>query len=115
MPKLRLALLRGVCQMPAYAAHEEGFFSDEGLETEIEIAATAWLVPQRLNAGECQLAVIPWTRVAASPPRTLVLLTGSGLDEAAIVLRNGVPETEVERVVVPLRGGIKDLTAMGLI
>jgi ABC-type nitrate/sulfonate/bicarbonate transport system substrate-binding protein len=101
--------------MPAYVAHEEGFFRDEGLETELEIAATAWLVPQRLTDGDCQLAVIPWTRVAAAPPGTLVLLTGSGLEEAAIVLRNGIREDEVGRVVVPLRGGIKDLTAMGLI
>jgi NitT/TauT family transport system substrate-binding protein len=101
--------------MPAYVAHEEGFFRDEGLDLEIEIAATAWLVPQRLTDGQCQFAVIPWTRVAAAPERTLVLLTGSGLEEAAIVMREGLTEAEVGRVVVPLRGGIKDLTAMGMI
>ena len=28
--------------------------------------ATAWLVPQKLMAGESQFAVIPWTRVAAA-------------------------------------------------
>lgn len=115
MPKLKIALLRGVCQMPAYAAHEQGYFADEGLDVEVEIAATAWLVPQRLTAGDSQLAVIPWTRVAAAPEGTLVLLTGSGLEEAAIVIRRGLSEHEVGRIVVPLRGGIKDLTAIGMI
>jgi ABC-type nitrate/sulfonate/bicarbonate transport system substrate-binding protein len=114
MASIELALLRGVCQMPAYAAHECGFLRDEGIESEIAIAATAWMVPQRLEAGECQFAVIPWTRVAAAGG-ALVAVCGSGREEAAIVVREGVAEDEVRRVVVPLRGGIKDLTAMGLI
>jgi NitT/TauT family transport system substrate-binding protein len=112
--KLRFALLRGVCQIPAYVAHEEGLFADEGLDVELEIAATAWLVPRKLADGECQFAVMPWTRVAAAEER-LVLLCGSGREEAAIVMRDGITEDGVRRVVVPLRGGIKDLTAMGLI
>lgn len=114
MPKVTIALLRGVCQTPAYAAHEQGFFRDEGLDSEIEIAATAWLVPERLSRGDCQFAVIPWTRVAAAGG-SLVALSGSGLEEAAIVVRQGLAENDVRKVVVPLRGGIKDLTAMGLI
>jgi ABC-type nitrate/sulfonate/bicarbonate transport system substrate-binding protein len=114
MRKVTIALLRGVCQTPAYAAHEQGFFRDEGLESEIEIAATAWLVPERLSRGDCQFAVIPWTRVAAAGG-SLVALSGSGLEEAAIVVRDGLAESDVRKVVVPLRGGIKDLTAMGLI
>src|SRR5438105_198642 len=114
MEKVTIALLRGVCQTPAYAAHEMGFFRDEGLDVEIDIAATAWLVPERLARGDCQFAVIPWTRVAAANG-SLVALSGSGHDEAAIVIREGLADTDVRRVVVPLRGGIKDLTAMGLI
>lgn len=111
---VRLSLLRGVCQTPAYVAHEQGFFGDEGLESEIEIAATAWMVPRKLADGDCEFAVIPWTRVAAARG-SLVLVAGSGVEEAAIVVRAGLDEDEVRRVVVPLRGGIKDLTAMGLI
>lgn len=112
--KLRFALLRGVCQTPAYVAHEAGLFREEGLDVELEIAATAWLVPRKLEEGECQFAVMPWTRVAAAD-EPLVLLSGSGREEAAIVMRAGIEESEVRRVVVPLRGGIKDLTAMGMI
>jgi ABC-type nitrate/sulfonate/bicarbonate transport system substrate-binding protein len=72
------------------------------------------MVPQRLTDGDCEFAVIPWTRVAAAGG-SLVLVCGSGMEEAAIVIRSGLDEDEVRRVVVPLRGGIKDLTAMGLI
>jgi len=115
MTALKITLLRGVCQMPAYVAHEEGFFRDEGLELSVEVAATAWLVPHKLAANESQFAVMPWTRVAAAPGNPLVLLSGSGMEEAAIVMRHGITEQEVRRVVIPLRGGIKDLTAMGLI
>jgi ABC-type nitrate/sulfonate/bicarbonate transport system substrate-binding protein len=112
--RLRLALLRGVCQIPAYVAHDEGLFAEEGLDVDLDIAATAWLVPRKLAEGQCQFAVMPWTRVAAAE-EPLVLLCGSGREEAAIVMRDGIAEDEVRRVVVPLRGGIKDLTAMGLI
>jgi NitT/TauT family transport system substrate-binding protein len=92
-----------------------GYFREEGLDMAVEVAATAWLVPQKLESGDCQFAVMPWTRVAAAPPGTLVLIAGSGLEEAAVVLRIDCPEDQVKRVVIPLRGGIKDLTAMGLI
>ncbi|MBU1695286.1 MAG: ABC transporter substrate-binding protein, partial [Verrucomicrobia bacterium] len=115
MANIRMALLRGVCQMPAYAAQDEGYFLDEGLDLEIEIAATAGWVPQKLTADECQFSVMPWTRVAVAPGRPLVLLAGSGFEEAAIVVRTGIQESEVQRVAIPLRGGIKDLTAMGLL
>jgi ABC-type nitrate/sulfonate/bicarbonate transport system substrate-binding protein len=111
---IRLALLRGVCQTPAYAAHERGFFRDEGIQSELDIAATAWMVPRKLADGDCEFAVIPWTRVAAAGG-SLVLVAGSGVEEAAIVVRTGLDRDDVRRVVVPLRGGIKDLTAMGLI
>jgi len=115
--KIRLSLLRGVCQMPAYVACEKGFMEQEGLQAEIEIAATAWLVPQKLASGSCQFAVMPWTRVAAAEGEglPLVLVAGSGFEEAAIVLRHGIAPSDVRKVSVPMRGGIKDLTAMGLI
>jgi ABC-type nitrate/sulfonate/bicarbonate transport system substrate-binding protein len=112
---IKISLLRGVCQTPAYAAAAAGFFQSEGLDVDVEIAATAWLVPQKLTSGECHFAVMPWTRVAAAEGLPFVLLSGSGFEEAAIVMRNGITEAEVKKVVVPLRGGIKDLTAMGLI
>jgi NitT/TauT family transport system substrate-binding protein len=117
MNKIKLSLLRGICQMPAYVAYEKGFLKDEGLEATLEIVATAWLVPEKLAGGDCQFAVMPWTRVAAAELEglPLVLLAGSGYEEAAIVLRNGISPVEVSKVAIPLRGGIKDLTAMGLI
>ena len=111
------SLLRGICQIPAYLAHEKGFFQEEKIESEIQIASTAWLVPAKLSSGECQFAVLPWTRVAAAGENEirLTLLCGSGFEEAAIVVRKGVAISEVKKVAVPLRGGIKDLTAMGLL
>jgi NitT/TauT family transport system substrate-binding protein len=110
-----MALLRGVCQMPAYAARDEGFFRAEGLDVDVDVAATAWLLPHKLTTSECQFGLMPWTRVASAPGLPFVLLTGSGFEEAAIVMRPELSIEEVRRVVVPLRGGIKDLTAMGLI
>ena len=112
---LRISVLRGVCQTPVYAAFELGFFRDEGLTVEVEVAATAWLVPQKLTSGECHFAVMPWTRVAAAAGNPYVLLAGSGWEEAAILLRAGVELSQVRTIAIPLRGGIKDLTALGLI
>lgn len=110
------SVLRGICQMPAYAARDKGFFRDEGLDVRLNVEPTAWMVPRRLAAGDILFAVIPWTRVAAEPDedRTLVLVAGSGIEEAAIVVRKGIALSDVKRVAVPRRGGIKDLTAMGL-
>jgi ABC-type nitrate/sulfonate/bicarbonate transport system substrate-binding protein len=79
------------------------------------VAATASLIPHKLTTGECQFGVMPWTRVASAPGLPFVLLSGSGFEEAAIVVRPGISVEGVRRVAVPLRGGIKDLTAMGLI
>jgi ABC-type nitrate/sulfonate/bicarbonate transport system substrate-binding protein len=110
-----MSLLRGVCQTPAYVAYETGLFAEEGVDVEVEVAATATMVPAKLASGECQFAVMPWTRVAAAPERDLVLLCGSGSEEAAMVVRAGLAAADVRKVVIPLRGGIKDLTAMGLI
>jgi NitT/TauT family transport system substrate-binding protein len=116
--RTHLSLLRGVCQTPAYVAHEMGFFRDEGVDTEIAIAPTAWAVPARLAAGESQFAVIPWTRsvpTTADGDGALIVVCGSGHEEAAIVVRAGLTTAEVRTVTVPIRGGMKDLTAMALL
>ena len=117
MNKVSFSLLRGVCQIPAYVAHEKGFFKDEGLDVNLNIEPTAWMVPHKLVNGESQFAVIPWTRVAAAEDKDipLVLICGSGFEEAAIVVRKEINLSEVKKVAVPSRGGMKDLTAMGLI
>src|SRR5207237_9407318 len=92
MERILMSLLRGICQMPAYVAKEKGFFFDEGLDVEIEIQPTAWMVPERLRSGAVQFAVIPWTRVAAASARgdELMLICGSGYEEAAVVVRSGL-------------------------
>jgi ABC-type nitrate/sulfonate/bicarbonate transport system substrate-binding protein len=114
---IKLSLLRGICQTPAYVAYEKKFLEEEGLEAAVDVAATAWLIPHKLLRGETHFAVMPWTRVAAAEAEgyPFVLLAGSGWEEAAIVLRNGIKPSEVKKVAIPQRGGIKDLTAMGLI
>lgn len=115
--KLCMSLLRGVCQTPAYVAVGRGFFADAGLDVTVRVAPTAWQVPQALASGDAHFAVIPWTRVATSTfsHDPLVAISGSGIEEAAIVLRHGIEPHEVKTVAVPREGGMKDLTAMGLI
>jgi ABC-type nitrate/sulfonate/bicarbonate transport system substrate-binding protein len=117
LTKLRFSLLRGVCQTPGYVAVELGFFRDEGLDVEIHIEPTAWLIPHQLASGRSRFAVLPWTRVAQSrsDASPLVVCAGSGVEEAAIVVRRGLEPDQVKSVVVPREGGIKDLTAMALI
>lgn len=117
MNKVDFSLLRGVCQIPAYVAYEKGFFKNEGLDVNLNIEPTAWVVPHKLVSRQSHFAVIPWTRVAAAEDKDipLVLIAGSGFEEAAIVVRNEVDPSNVRRVAVPLRGGMKDLTAMALI
>lgn len=117
MTDIQISVLRGVCQTPAYVAFEKGFFAEAGVGVHLDVAATAWLVPQKLVSGESQFGVIPWTRVAAAEANDipLVLLAGSGCEEAAIVLRTGIAAKDVKSVAVPQQGGMKDLTAMGLL
>jgi NitT/TauT family transport system substrate-binding protein len=112
-----MSVLRGVCQTPAYVAFAKGFFSEHGVEVRLDVAATAWLVPHKLVTGESHFGVIPWTRVAAAEANDipLVVLAGSGCEEAALVLRTGVAAGDVKSVAVPREGGMKDLTAMGLL
>ncbi len=116
MERILMSVLRGICQLPAYVAKEKGFFAEEGLDVEIEIQPTAWMVPERFRGGGVQFAVIPWTRVAAASARgdELILICGSGYEEAAVVVRSGLELDQVRTVAVPQPGGIKDLTANGL-
>jgi NitT/TauT family transport system substrate-binding protein len=117
MTTLSLALLRGICQLPAYVACDKGFFRAVGIQPTVTISPTAWMVPDRLLAGEVQFAVIPWTRVAAdrSEGNRLTLVCGSGSEEAAMVVRTGLSTEDVHTIAVPQEGGIKDLTAMALL
>jgi ABC-type nitrate/sulfonate/bicarbonate transport system substrate-binding protein len=118
MKRVRLALLRGVCQLPAYVALEQGLFTARGIAAEAQVAPTAWAVPERLHVGEIDFALLPWTRVAAdraAGASRMVLIAGSGIEEAALVLRPGIGAPEIRSVAVPQEGGIKDLTAMALL
>ncbi len=117
MRAIRLALLRGVCQLPAYVAHERGFLAERDVDSRVEITPTAWLIPDQLASGVADFAVMPWTRVAAAEDgdAPLKVLCGSGHEEAAIVVRHGVEIDDVRSVAVPREGGIKDLTAMRLL
>lgn len=117
MHSLQISVLRGVCQTPAYVAQAKGYFRDAGLDVKLDVAATAWLVPHKLITNESQFGVIPWTRVAAAEANDipLVLVAGSGCEEAALVLRRGISQDAVRKVGVPREGGMKDLTAMGLL
>jgi len=117
MKKISFSLLRGVCQIPAYIAHNKGFFRDEGIDVDLNIEPTAWMVPYKLNSGTCQFAVIPWTRVVSVEERDkpFVIISGSGYEEAAIVVKRGIDISEVKKICIPQRGGMKDLTAMALI
>ena len=59
MKNVKISLLRGICQMPAYAAYEKGFFEQEGLAVNLAIEPTASMVPPKLENGESHFAVIP--------------------------------------------------------
>lgn len=116
MDRVDIALLRGICQLPAYVACEKGYLREAEIDARLSIAPTAWMVPERMLSGEVQFSVIPWTRVAAdtSAGNRLTLVCGSGIEEAAMVVRHGKESNEVRSVAVPQEGGIKDLTAVAL-
>ncbi len=103
--------------MPGYVAEAKQFFQQQGLNVRVTVEPTAFVVPEKLLRGETHFAVMPWTRVAASRSRgePLVLICGSGCEEAALVIRRGLAPDQVRKVAIPQRGGIKDLTARGLI
>lgn len=116
MDRVRVTLIRGICQLPAYVAHEKSLFRELGLSTEIEVVATASQIPDRLVRRDSDFAILPWTRVvlSRSQGKPLVLLCGSGHEEAAIVVRAGLRVEDVRTVALPQRGGLKDLTAIAL-
>jgi ABC-type nitrate/sulfonate/bicarbonate transport system substrate-binding protein len=114
---VHFALLRGICQLPAYVGHAREFFSQAAITSEISISPSAWLIPEQLSSGRADFAVIPWTRVAQSKKNETALrvICGSGIEEAAIVVRAGMRTEQVTSVAIPREGGIKDLTVMGLL
>jgi NitT/TauT family transport system substrate-binding protein len=117
MDYVGMSLLRGVCQLPAYVAHDMGIFEEFGLKVEFDIVATAWQIPDRLVRREADFAILPWTRAVLGNlrGRPLVVVCGSGREEAAIVVRKGLPVEDVGSIALPKRGGLKDLTAMALL
>jgi ABC-type nitrate/sulfonate/bicarbonate transport system substrate-binding protein len=115
LENIRLFLLRGTCQLPGYVAYEKNFFRDQGLHVDIQIPASAWMVPDTLSAADNDFAVIPWTRVAAARLQGLMVICGSGIEEAALVVQSGMQPSEVKTVALPVAGGMKDLTAMALL
>lgn len=117
MDNVQLNLLRGVCQIPAYVAHEMGFYRDAGCDVSLDIAATAWMIPHQFARKECDFAIMPWTRVAAGAAANepMIVVAGSGVEEAAMVIRKELDPADVRSVSIPREGGIKDLTAMALI
>jgi NitT/TauT family transport system substrate-binding protein len=116
MKAASFSLLRGVCQTPAYVAKDRGYFAAEGIDAHVDVAPTAWVVPQRLLDGDIDFAVLPWTRVAAAKAagEDLIAVCGSGFEEVALVVRPGIELSQVKTVAVPHEGGMKDLTAAGL-
>jgi NitT/TauT family transport system substrate-binding protein len=102
--------------MPAYAAKDMGLFERRGLDVRIEVAPTAFAVPERMLSGQVDFAVIPWTRVLTTNARErrLLLVCGSGCEEAAVVVRKGLRLADVRSIAVPQEGGMKDLTARAL-
>jgi ABC-type nitrate/sulfonate/bicarbonate transport system substrate-binding protein len=101
--QVRFAVLRGICQTPAYVAHALGLFGETGLRSSLAVAATAWQAPAQLASGACEFAVMPWTRVACAErdEAPLVVCCASGIEEAALVVRSGRDPAAVRRVAVP--------------
>lgn len=114
---IHMSLLRGICQIPAYVAYGKGLFAKAGIEAKLELVATAWMVPEKLARGATDFGVIPWTRVAGGVhgESPLVVVAGSGREEAAMVVRRGADPSRVKKLAVPVEGGMKDLTGMGLL
>jgi len=89
---IRMSLLRGLCQIPAFVAYEKGLSTEARVEPRLEVVATAWMVPEKLACGATDFGVISWTRVAAGAHDDwpLVAGPGSGGEEAALGVRKGI-------------------------
>jgi hypothetical protein len=82
MVEIHLSLLRGICQLPAYVAHANGFFLEQGLVAHVGICPSAWLISEQLCSRAANFGVMPWTRVAAVEKNEapLNVVCGSGLE-----------------------------------
>ncbi|ATZ61263.2 MAG: ABC transporter substrate-binding protein [Methanosarcinales archaeon Met12] len=118
---INIGLIRGVCQMPAYIAHEKGFFKELGLDISYSINPAAWVLPAKLISGEISFGIIPWTRTVSARDNgdDMVVIAGSGYEEAATVVRRDsgitrLSELKGKRISLPAEGGMKDLTSQAL-
>ncbi len=118
---INIGLIRGVCQMPAYIAHEKGFFKELGLDISYSINPAAWVLPTKLISGEISFGIIPWTRTVSARDNgdDMVVIAGSGYEEAATVVRRDsgitrLSELKGKRISLPAEGGMKDLTSQAL-
>ena len=83
---------------------------EEELDEEDEAVAVAEEAP-----AETEQAPRPERAERGGDGNRLVLIAGSGIEEAALVLRTGLSQEDVRSVAVSNEGGIKDLTAMALL
>lgn len=118
---IKIGVIRGVCQMLAYTAHENGFFKEQGLNTSLVVEPTAWLLPDKLISGDISFGILPWTRAVSARDKgdNLVVIAGSGYEEPATVVRrdsgiNSLSELKGKRISLPAAGGMKDLTSQAL-
>ncbi|OKY77999.1 MAG: ABC-type nitrate/sulfonate/bicarbonate transport system periplasmic component [Candidatus Methanohalarchaeum thermophilum] len=119
--KIKLGLIRGVCQLPAYVAMEKDLFEEKGLDVEYDLDPTAWLLPDKLVSGQLDFTIMPWTRTVKSREqgKETVIVSGSGYEETAVVANKKSDINELEdmkghKISLPARGGMKDLTTMFL-
>jgi len=121
MDKVNIKINRGICQLPACIAYEEGFFEEEGIEADLKYGLSAWMFEEELLRGETDFAYIPWTRVATAniKEKKLMIVAGSGKEEAVIVAKPELPQdlnsVKNLRIALPVEGGMKDLTGRGMI
>jgi len=115
--KIRFCLIRGTCQIPVYVAHEMGFFRERGLDSHVDLVPAAWMVPSRILNADCEFGVLPWTRVAIAQEKSepLVVVAGSGMEEAELVIRADKLLHQVQTIAVPQPGGVKDILVAELI
>ncbi|PTD94666.1 hypothetical protein C9439_01280 [archaeon SCG-AAA382B04] len=119
--KIKLGLIRGVCQLPAYIAMEKGYLDDKGFDYDYKIDPTAWLVPDQLVKGELTFSIMPWTRTvsARDEGNDLLVIGGSGYEETAVVVNKesdiqNLDDLNGKKISLPAVGGMKDITSQKL-